>query len=377
MSERLLDFAAALNEVARVAIEQKVDAVVDTGDTFHSPDPDPFSVGAYRRFAEKLWNEDISLIGIIGNHNMHRVGQMAGCPTWMEAVGDYIIRPTCPEEPQVLMSRDRTCRLRFVSADWMPSDRVDTFLARIPQPHPIDALFMHQSCEGFMPVIARAEVKPSQFDGLARYVGIGDIHVTTKQQTAKGTLIGSPGSTELVSLGECLQKYVVLVEFPEKGELTWQTIPIETRPIRNFPMASSAELLSLNMTGLKTEFADVQSSSDQARPIVIQPYDHLIEREAMAAKRELTELGFKMLRFTPFNSGTSGTEFVDAVEKEQSAVMPEILSEILAKDPQSAYLVPVAQDLWKNPGNATAIIDALLEKIRQDATASVPAPSAA
>ena len=54
MPDRLLDFAAALDRVARVAIEQKVDLVVDTGDTFHSPEPDPMSVAHHRHFVEKL-----------------------------------------------------------------------------------------------------------------------------------------------------------------------------------------------------------------------------------------------------------------------------------------------------------------------------------
>jgi DNA repair exonuclease SbcCD nuclease subunit len=82
---RLIDFAASLKEVLRVAIDMKVDAVVDTGDTFNSPHPDPFSIQALRHFIAELDKRMIRFIGIIGNHNRHEIQDRVPGADWFTA----------------------------------------------------------------------------------------------------------------------------------------------------------------------------------------------------------------------------------------------------------------------------------------------------
>jgi len=373
MSTRLRDFGLALDEVLRVATEKEVDLVVDCGDTFHSPEPDPLSVAMYRRFAERLQTADIPFMAIVGNHNVHRVGrQFSENPSWMEAVSDRIIRPERPEDPISLKGRDGSF-IDIVAADWMPSDQIDSFLARIPkQDGPIDAIFMHQSTEGFMPVIARSEMTIKQVDGIARYVGVGDIHVMNKIVGPLGTLVGSSGSTELVSLGESVHKYVVLIEIPTKGDIQWTPVPIQTRRIVQFPLIDSSEALIDAATKLRDgRNVPIEGFHGQEDPLVILPYGSFgVERQALELKKTLEAEGFTMLRFVREAAVEQETNFV-ATEKRSSMAMPEIIAELLEATP---HLIPVAQDLWNNHENANLVLDALLESIRKESATEAPPP---
>lgn len=376
-NERLLDFGRALDEVYRIAIEKEVDAIVDTGDTQHSPEPDPLSVAMHRRFIEKCHAAGIPVIASLGNHNYHDVGrQFIERPSWMEAVSDKIIRPKGPGDMQILWSRDKTSTLGFVVADWMPSEAIDGFVGSIQGC--VDALFMHQSTEGFMPAIARCELRPAQVDGKARYVGVGDIHICHKLETAKGTIIGSTGSTELGKSDEPLDKYVALVTFPKTGPIKWEKIQIRTRKALVFDTAMSEQQLQMHRAEILKTIGgdDIQGFSHGCKnPLVILPYAREIERQALMLKKELRDLGLHMLKFT----AESMVQEDETFEKKQAAAataMVDIIRELLANEPG---LIGPSTDLWNSPENARAILDQLKARIRSEVVAPpppMPAPGA-
>lgn len=348
MADRLVDFAEALDEIYRIAIEQRVDLVVDTGDTFDSPDPDPYSVRAFRQFVEKLTAAGIKFLGITGNHNYHSIGKLISHGSWMDAVSDKIISPSGSSEPISIFSKDGACSISVACFDWMSSDKIDSALSAIPRV--VDAIFMHQSCEGFMPVIGRPEMVLAQVDGKARYAGIGDIHVTKKQITQSGTVVGSAGSTEMAKSDEPPQKYAIVVSFDtdKAKEPTWEPIEIKTRRIITYPCIRSEEQIE----GLRGVVDNFIASGPSKKPMVMASYLRFLGKNMEAFRQSLISAGVTLVRFLPEPDVES---IISVVEEKtnNSTSMNEILVEIL----QDEDAKNLALSLWANPEQSSVIIE--------------------
>jgi DNA repair exonuclease SbcCD nuclease subunit len=352
MATRLVDFADALDEVLRVAEENEVDLVVDTGDTFDSPNPGPYSIGAMRRFAESLQRKGIKFLGITGNHNNHSESMLFEKGNWMSAISDFVIRPKDPSSPLRISSKNHEHEIDVVCADWMPREHIDNFVSRIP--FVVDALFMHQSCEGFISVIGRPELYLAQIDGKARYAGIGDIHVTKKQETPLGTVVGSAGSTELVRTGEPQQKYVVLVTFGNDKEEPpkWQPIEIHTRRVINFPCINTEADIEL----FREQIATALPSCGEKKPMLVCSYLRSMSKRMDAFETSIKDLGITLIRFSPEPDVVS-SEVVVGETIARSVSMVEVLREVIP-DEQVRDLCVL---LWEN----VEMAEALLEQFKQ------------
>lgn len=352
MTTRLVDFADSLSEVLRVAEEQEVDLVVDTGDTFDSPNPGPYSIGAMRRFAESLRRKGIKFLGITGNHNNHSESMVFENGNWMSAVSDDVIRPRDPSKPIRISSRNHEHEIDVVCADWMPREQIDDFVSRIP--FVVDALFMHQSCEGFMPTIGRPEMYLAQIDGKARYAGIGDIHVTKKQETQLGTVVGSAGSTELIKTGEPQQKYVVLVTFSDNKDEppSWQPIEINTRRVIHFPCIST----EANILLFKEQIMAALPSCGEKKPMLVCSYIRSMSKRMEAFEASIKDLGITLMRFSPEPDVVS-SEIVVGEASARAVSMVDVLREVIP-DEQVKDLCIL---LWEN----VEIAESLLEQFKQ------------
>lgn len=354
---RLRDFASSLDEVFRVAVEMGVDAVVDTGDTFDSPNPDPFSLMAMRKFLQRLHAHNILFIGIIGNHNKHEIQGKMSEVCWFNALSDHVIRPMDPEIPTRVDSRKRDgCSIYVVAADWMPSSDIQGFVERL---HPqLDALFLHQSCEQFLPSIGRPELMISQVDGLARYVGVGDVHVTKTLTTARGTIIGSAGSTEMASRSEDPTKYVMLVTFDCDDRTTAPTcerIQIATRGVVTFPVITLAEHIHPFIEAVTRSLIPGQKP-----PMVVVAYSRNLQPQMAAAETRIRELGVEIVRLIP-ETEVKAAEEMKEIAASGSVLMEEIIREMLKEDREC---IDFCLDLWSNPASAPAIIDSYVKKTK-------------
>jgi DNA repair exonuclease SbcCD nuclease subunit len=373
MVQRLVDFAAVLDQIADIAIAQQVNLVVDTGDTFHSPEPDPFSVGCYRKFAEKLKNAGIRIIAIDGNHNQSVIGRKAGGSSWLEALSGVVERPisTSGAHPICVHLGDLTGPngISLIACDWMPSDKIGAFLEEFRTVHkdsPVDMMLLHQSCEGFIPQIGTTELQRTQLDGVARYVGIGDLHVN-KLELRADTIIASTGSTELVSLAEDPQKYVHVVTFNGRDKRVGvERLPLKTRPVLKFGVLAS----EAQADDVRAQI--MQHSAEGGGPLVFLPYNREAQQWVQKLRAQLVDAGYRLFRAEP-ESAVDYTASFAAAAASSTTDMAEILREVL-KDPA---LEQVAVDLWANPDNIDAILDQLQDRYRAEEFAAAPAPAPA
>ena len=356
-TQRLKDFASVLDQIFEIAVASNVDVVVDAGDTFNSPSPDPYSIAAMRRFVSRLEKFQIGFAGIIGNHNRHEIQSRIPEVSWFDAVGDSIIRPGRPESPLTILSRkDDDDEMSVVLADWMPSSEITEFLSKIP--YQVDALFMHQSCSEFLPDISRPEIDIVQLDGIARYVGIGDVHVTKTVVTPQGTVVGSSGSTEMNKRDEESSKYVFIVEIDTRDrqkQAKVDRIKLNTRPVVTFPSINAAEQIPLMLQRVRSEMQNLSLT-----PMVVVAYNRMFRPEMEAAEKILREDGVQIVNFIPESSIATEEEMQEittAGSLEMTAIISE--SEDLKDDPEAMEL---AQVLWSAPHNSKHILEQFRNK---------------
>ena len=104
---RMDEYARALGQVAGIAVDRKVDAVLVAGDVFDSPAPPPEAEKLVYDFLARLVSERIACVLIAGNHDHPR--KLGALATLLEGLKIHVrpeVRP--PDQGGVvsLASRD-------------------------------------------------------------------------------------------------------------------------------------------------------------------------------------------------------------------------------------------------------------------------------
>lgn len=375
MSQRVLDFASVLPQIVRIADEEKVDAVIDTGDTFDSPEPDPFSVAAYREFADQLHLRGIPLLTIDGNHNRHEgARKVEAGMSWAQAVSANVVRAVSHYGNSPLVynvgSRDHKEATKFIMCDWMPSDQIRNFLAQLRETYPntrADILMLHQSCEGFMPQIHQTEVMLKDLEGVARIVAIGDLHICKTMTLPDGTIVTSAGPTELNSFGEEKEKSVNILEITPQYAAVLAKRPLKTRTALKFPLVSTESEASF----IYGQIIDYHPPHDGG-PLIHIDYIPEAQNWVQKLRAQLLDKGYRLFRAERQSVVDYEASFTAAAQS-ATTEMPEILAEVL----KDTGLVQPSVDLWNNPDNATTILDELEARYLREEFAETPAASPA
>ena len=208
---RAVDFISALDRVGdivgKIADEGNPTVLLICGDIFDSPRPDPTSVKAMYKFLNRITMDyGVTVVAIHGNHD-YPDDRTPNKTPWVNGDNDSMVHSA---------GEYSIHGLRIKAINWMPKAKIAEELDAIDNNNPYDILVMHQSSEGMIPEIGKTEVSIAQLAGKARYVAIGDIHITKTIQVASvagescATLIVSSGSIERNSSSEAPDKYVVV-----------------------------------------------------------------------------------------------------------------------------------------------------------------------
>ena len=345
---RIKDFADQLDKIHDIAIAQKAQMAILAGDVFDSPDPDPYSVTAFRLFAEKMFKAGISLVAVTGNHDRHATRIGDDPVTRVESVHSHINYSIGGSGKLALFEAGMGAAhaLRIAALDWMPSSKVSAALEALPEN--LDVLVMHQSCSGFLPGIAACEVQLEWLADRARYVAMGDLHISRELRPGDNTVVAYPGSTERCSLGEPADKTVNIVTL----DLSDRTAPpliekvaLPTRPIIELTVDSPEDLEELR--AWKPASPDI---------MVIYKYAPEFEREVKIISSAQAAAGHVAMGIEQSLPKVVVTETFAANQQLAGAEMNELL---VARFNDAPLLAGAATDLWNNPENATAILDSL------------------
>src|SRR3990170_3147707 len=244
------EYAKALEQVAQVAKDQKVDACLMAGDVFDSPAPSPEAEKLVYDFLARLVPEKIACVLIAGNHDHPR--KLGALATLLEGLKIHVrpeVRP--PEEGSVvtLASRDgkeeaRIAVLPFVSErrvvdagtvmdaehTWYDtySRRIEEILAALTKGLPastVNLVLAHLLVDGARVGTGERElhlgqiygINPQQLPAGVQYIGLGHLH--RPQEVLAPAKTRYPGSLIEPAFGEQEQakSAVVIDAQPQKA----------------------------------------------------------------------------------------------------------------------------------------------------------------
>ncbi len=255
---RMDEYAKALDQVAQVAKDRQVDAVLIAGDVFDSPAPPPEAEKLVYNFLAKLVSERIQCVLIAGNHDHPR--KLDALATLLESLGIHVrheVRP--PDQGGVvkLASRDgkeeaRVAVLPFVverkvvdaclvmdaEHKWYEeySKRIEQILAALTKGLPattVNIVLAHLLVDGARVGTGERElhlgqiygVNPQQLPSGVQYIALGHLHRPQEVLAPAKTLY--PGSLVELDFGEEQQdKSVVVFDAQPQKAPSLELVPI-------------------------------------------------------------------------------------------------------------------------------------------------------
>jgi exonuclease SbcD len=239
---RMDEYARALEQVARIAVDQKVDAVLVAGDVFDSPAPPPEAEKLVYDFLARLVPETIACVLIAGNHDHPR--KLGALASLLEGLKIHVrpeVRP--PDQGGVvpLASRDGREEARIAVLPFVPERRVvdacmvmdaehkwfEAYGRRIEEilaalvrglpPSTVNLVLAHLLVDGARVGTGERElhlgqiygVNPQQLPSTVQYVALGHLH--RPQEVLAPAKTRYPGSLIELDFGEQEQDKSVIV----------------------------------------------------------------------------------------------------------------------------------------------------------------------
>jgi exonuclease SbcD len=292
------EYAKALDQVAAIAADRKVDAVLIAGDVFDSPAPPPEAEKLVYNFLARLVAERIQCVLIAGNHDHPR--KLDALQTLLESLGIHVrheVRP--PEQGGVvkLASRDgreeaRVAVLPFVAErkvvdactvmdaehKWYEeySKRIEQILAALVKglpPTTVNIILAHLLVDGARVGTGERElhlgqiygVNPQQLPSSVQYIALGHLHRPQEVLAPAKTLY--PGSLVELDFGEEQQdKSVVVFEAQPLKAPKLELVPITAGRRLRTVTATFPELERLASEWTEDDFLRVRVQADAPEP---------------------------------------------------------------------------------------------------------------
>ncbi|HXY40208.1 MAG TPA: exonuclease SbcCD subunit D [Vicinamibacteria bacterium] len=294
---RLDEQAAALEQVARVAIEARVDAVLVAGDVFDSPAPPPEAEKLVYDFLARLLAERIACVIIAGNHDHPR--KLAALASLLEGLRIHVrpeVRPPDSGGVVALVSRDGSEEARVAVLPFVPERKVvdaclvmgpenqwfDEYARRVEQllaaltrgltPATVNLVLGHLLVDGARRGTGERElhlgqiygVNPQQLPSSVQYIGLGHLHRPQEVLAPARTFYA--GSLIELDFGEKEQeKRVLVVEAHPGRPASVDSVPL-TAGRRLREVAGTLEELRRKAATLGDAFLRVTVRADAPVP---------------------------------------------------------------------------------------------------------------
>jgi exonuclease SbcD len=314
---RLDEHARALEQVARVAAEARVDAVLMAGDVFDSPSPPPEAEKLVYDFFARLLAERIACVVIAGNHDHPR--KLGALAALLEGLRIHVrpeVRPPDQGGIVCVASRDGTEEARVAVLPFVPERKVvDACLVMQPEgewyaeyarrleqilaalvrplgPDTVNLVIGHLLVDGARRGTGERElhlgqiygVNPQQLPASVQYIGLGHLH--RAQEVLAPAKTCYPGSLIELDFGEREQeKQVIVLEARPGRPVSLEWVPLTAgRRLRD--VRGTFEELQEMAPGLGDAFLRVTVRAEAAEPGLAERVKELLP-EAIEVKVEL------------------------------------------------------------------------------------------
>lgn len=250
------DFRRALHQVVDIAIEQKIDLIINSGDTFQFKRPGTRLQAVLLEIHGRLKTAGIPMYSVTGNHD-------ASDPSLLEfpALQDWYGNLSKMPEVNAIETFRRERRLEkmtgIVCIDnarvTLPNGMVlagfpaavdNEMMLKELNERPADIVCWHGAVEEFVPFAMANSLTLADLDiaGVKAWL-LGDIHLPGSMRTpVHGCLVSYPGPIEMCEKGEEADKKVDLYEPTDAGVFSPPTfVPLKTRPALFLTVADQAQ----------------------------------------------------------------------------------------------------------------------------------------
>ncbi len=255
---RMDEYSAALEQVARIAVEGKVDAVLVAGDVFDSASPPPEAEKLVFDFLARLLPERIACVVIAGNHDHPK--KLGALTSLLEGLRIHVraeVRPPAEGGVVSLPSRDGKEEARIAVLPFVPERKVvdaglvmgpeddwyKTYATRVGRilehltrglgPDTVNLLLAHLLIDGAR--VGTGEralhlgqiygLTPEELPGNVQYVGLGHLHRPQEVLAPARTFYS--GSLLELDFGEVEQdKRVVVVDAKPGRAPSIESVPL-------------------------------------------------------------------------------------------------------------------------------------------------------
>ena len=305
-----------LSQIASLAEQEQVDAVLVAGDVYQKSSPPAEAMTLFNDFVTRLVRAGIRLFAISGNHDSDQ--RISYFSELIRASGVYVSERFEGSVQRLRLSDEygpiNICMLPFLRPAqvrrFYPDERIASYqdaMRAVLTHFPVDAQERNiLLCHQFITGAERSDSEEASVGGLDNidaelfdaydYVALGHIH--RPQQLLRGTLryAGSPLKYSFSEVDH--RKSVALVEAREKGRIDVQTLPLH--PLRDMR----------RVEGMLDEIRGLPYSEDY---IALTVHDEFVPPDA---KLEIAACVFpNMMKFTVENSRTKYTSDVLASER--------------------------------------------------------------
>ncbi len=212
------DFARAFDTVIDIAIEEKVDSVIHTGDLFDNRNPSSKALSDAFRIIKKLDNENIPFLGIVGNHERKWDNQWIDILGTLDNVHRLSDKPFIINDSVAVYGFDSVRDVAWESKKFqveIPNENLDTILC-------LHELFVElvppiKADRELETILKRTNLEPDA-------VALGDYHANVSE-TVMGVPVFYAGATERTSATQGDPTFRML-RFDEDGlkEMPWRKI---------------------------------------------------------------------------------------------------------------------------------------------------------
>ncbi len=295
---RMDEYAKALDQVAAIAKDKEVDAVLIAGDVFDSPAPPPEAEKLVYNFLAKLVSERIQCVLIAGNHDHPR--KLDALATLLESLGIHVrheVRP--PDQGGVVTLRSKdgkeeakvavlpfvaerkvvdACLVMDAEHKWYEEygRRIEQILAALVKglpPTTVNIVLAHLLVDGARVGTGERElhlgqiygVNPQQLPSSVQYIGLGHLHRPQEVLAPAKTLY--PGSLVELDFGEEQQdKSVVVFDAQPQKAPKLELVPITAGRRLRTVTATLPELERLAGEWTENDYLRVRVKADSPTP---------------------------------------------------------------------------------------------------------------
>ena len=311
---RAQDFTDSVFRIVDIAVQNGVDYILCAGDILNSKRPSSRNIADLIRLNQKLLTNNVKLFVITGNHDKCH-------PSWIKVLQDEMAETghcaIYDIDFQLVSMKGRDGKEYTIYG--VPDMAPDDFREKSADFPEADFMMFHALIKDFAAFDAGDKVLKVSDLPSDKYKAIllGDIH-THKYIDLENCVVGYPGSTELCSRNESVDKFVTLFTLQDNGTLERDSIPLKlNKPIiaEDVRTTEEANELLIKINELKDEHPTILVRKDPTFTDLYIRIARIVDTSKCIIRvTNIQQAGFKLLnivsRKTDNPTGKQPVDFV-------------------------------------------------------------------